>query len=217
MKEKNYSAAVTHFRAAAEQGDAEAQWELGNCYFEGLGVEQSFDKAAEWYGKAAAQGHSTAEGDLDACFENGYMTAEAKALLQAAEQGDAEAQYRLGERYLLGDGVAMNDEEAYKWFAQAAVQGHRQAQHDLAVHYELNDKVEALKWWRMAADQGSAEAQRHMGRYYDHGVGGVEQNDGEAEKWYTLAAEQGDAPAKQYLADLKKPRLLRRIKKTLNR
>ena len=38
---------------AAEQGDAEAQRELGNCYDKGYGVPKDEKKAAYWYNKAA--------------------------------------------------------------------------------------------------------------------------------------------------------------------
>ncbi len=40
---QDYVAAVRWFRAAAEQGNAEAQYDLGLMYLEGLGVTQ--DKA----------------------------------------------------------------------------------------------------------------------------------------------------------------------------
>jgi len=41
----------------AEQGDADAQFNLGYSYFTGQGVTQDYTKAVEWFGKAAAQGH----------------------------------------------------------------------------------------------------------------------------------------------------------------
>ena len=45
---------------AAEQGHAEAQYNLGICYENGKGVEQDYEKAEEWYREAAAQGHEKA-------------------------------------------------------------------------------------------------------------------------------------------------------------
>jgi TPR repeat protein len=50
---------------AAEQGDADAQYNLGNCYILGMGVAQDKAKAAEWYRKAAEQGHEGAQKRLD--------------------------------------------------------------------------------------------------------------------------------------------------------
>ena len=44
-------------RKAAEQGDAEAQLNLGNAYSKGAGVAKDLTKAAKWYRKAAEQGN----------------------------------------------------------------------------------------------------------------------------------------------------------------
>ena len=40
-----------------------------------------------------------------------------------AEQGDADAQYRLGYMYFFGDGVPENKAKAAKWYRLAAEQG----------------------------------------------------------------------------------------------
>jgi TPR repeat protein len=41
-----------------------------------------------------------------------------------AEQGDAPAQYMLGNMYINGRGVPQDDKEALKWYRIAAGQGH---------------------------------------------------------------------------------------------
>ena len=46
---------------AAEQGHAYAQFNLGNCYYNGLGVVQNYEEARKWYGKAAEQGNAEAK------------------------------------------------------------------------------------------------------------------------------------------------------------
>jgi TPR repeat protein len=48
----NYSIAFKEFKAAAEQGDADAQNSLVVMYENGDGVRQSNSKAKEWFGKA---------------------------------------------------------------------------------------------------------------------------------------------------------------------
>ena len=40
-------------RAKAEQGDAEAQFNLGSCYDNGEGVEMNKTEAVKWFRKAA--------------------------------------------------------------------------------------------------------------------------------------------------------------------
>ena len=49
-------AAVEWFRKAAEQGNAGAMYELGNCYEWGIGVTQDQGQADAWYRKAAENG-----------------------------------------------------------------------------------------------------------------------------------------------------------------
>ena len=50
--------AAVLLRAAAEQGDAEAQYNLGLMYLEGQGVKQDNAEAYAWIRTAAAQGRS---------------------------------------------------------------------------------------------------------------------------------------------------------------
>ena len=57
---------------AAEQGCAEAQFNLGRCYFYGKGVGLDYAKAAELYRKAAEQGYAEAQYNLGYCYYNGY-------------------------------------------------------------------------------------------------------------------------------------------------
>ena len=52
----NYAEAVKWYRIAAEQGDADAQFNLGLLYNNGDGVTQNYTEAAKWYHKAAEQG-----------------------------------------------------------------------------------------------------------------------------------------------------------------
>ena len=49
---KDYTQAVYWFRKAAEQGHAEAQFQLGLCYSDGNGVERDKNTALYWYEKA---------------------------------------------------------------------------------------------------------------------------------------------------------------------
>ena len=56
--------------------------------------------------------------------------------LQAAEQGDAQAQNKLGEMYDNGLGVRQDDAEAVRWYRQAAEQGHAVAQKNLGEMYD---------------------------------------------------------------------------------
>ena len=57
---QSYSEAVNWLRKAAEQGHAQAQFNLGVCYALGNGVPQSYTEAVKWFRKAAEQGQAEA-------------------------------------------------------------------------------------------------------------------------------------------------------------
>ncbi len=53
------------YRKAAEQGFADAQYNLGLAYLHGQGVKKDDQEAADWFRKAAEQGQSRAQTHLD--------------------------------------------------------------------------------------------------------------------------------------------------------
>ena len=52
---------VKWFRIAAEQGHADAQFNLGHMYELGWSVDRNNSTAVEWYRKAAEEGHADAQ------------------------------------------------------------------------------------------------------------------------------------------------------------
>jgi len=62
---KPNAAGVRWFRKAADQGNAEAQFNLGYMYWKGLGVGQDYVKAHMWYNLAASKGQRGARKDRD--------------------------------------------------------------------------------------------------------------------------------------------------------
>ncbi len=205
---KDYETAFEYFQPAAEQGHADAQNSLGDCYYYGRGVEQDYDEAVKWYRLAAEQGNATAQTNLGYCYKAGRgvdqdYTEAVKWYRLAADQGYADAQNKLGWMYETGRGVEQDYAEAVKWYRLAAEQGNATAQTNLGYCYKAGrgvdqDYTEAVKWYRLAADQGYADAQNKLGWMYETGRG-VEQDYAEAVKWYRLAAEQGNATAQTNL------------------
>jgi len=117
------------------------------------------------------------------------------AVLKQAEQGDPDAQYRLGRMYYFGDGVAENREEAARWHVKAAAQGHAEAQYVLGLLYSVGDgvrqdKEKAVQLIAGAAELGLAEAQYALGMMYQGGED-VPQDDRKASEWLAKAAAQG--------------------------
>ena len=68
-EQRELHAAVGGWRAAADQGHAEAQYNLGNMFEQGRGVAQSDVEAARWWQKAADQGHAGAQYNLGNMFD----------------------------------------------------------------------------------------------------------------------------------------------------
>ena len=125
-----------------------------------------------------------------------------------AEQGDALAQYHVGQLYHKGRGVPQDDVQARKWCAKAAAQGQVKAQFSLGTLYfngegGSKDYQQALRWFQLAANQGAALAQTKLGIMYDDGEG-VPKNKVQAYMWFSLAAKNGDRPASMLCDSLEK-------------
>ena len=98
-----------------------------------------------------------------ACDPGPAEAPEIEPLRRRAEQGDVQAQSRLGQRYRRGEGVEKNEQTAAKWIRKAAEQGHAIAQSELALLYfdgrgVEKDAAAAAKWARKAAKQGKTFA-----------------------------------------------------------
>jgi TPR repeat protein len=109
----NLPLAYQEFLAAAEEGHADSQFNVGLMYEKGIGVGKDEAEAVVWYGKSAAQGHSAAQYNLGVLYENGIGTGidYAKAnewYRRASVQGDALAIGNLGMLYVRGQGVKEN-------------------------------------------------------------------------------------------------------------
>ena len=92
----SYSVVTPERVAAAEQGDAAEQNNLGAAYHEGLGVPQDYAQAVKWYRRAAEQGNADAQYNL--------------GLLYRSYGADASAQSK-------------HNVLAYHWFNLAGAQG----------------------------------------------------------------------------------------------
>ncbi len=105
--------AYAAFLAAAEEGHADSQFNVGLMYEKGIGVGKDEKEAVLWYGKAASQGNASAQFNLGVLYENGRGTNVdfAKAnewYRKASVQGDALAIGNLGMLYVRGQGVKEN-------------------------------------------------------------------------------------------------------------
>ena len=192
--------------AAVEQGDMEAQFNLGNMYYNGEGTEVNYEKALYWWEKAAEQGDADAQFNLGDMYYEGEGTEVnyEKALYwwkKAAEQGDAEAQFNLGRMYCQGEGTEVNYEKALYWWEKAAEQDDVRAQFNVGLIFfrglgtEVNYE-KALYWYEKAAEQGDAKAQFATADMYYCSYGeGMSWDKEKALYWFEKAAAQGNKTA----------------------
>lgn len=152
---------------------------------------------------------STMDGDASAyVVDLGGSTPEgeqrAAALMQAAEEGDHEAEFELASLFMTADGVARNEAEALRRFTSAAELGHSLAQNCLGTILRNGlcgvavDKALAFQWMQRSAEGGDAEAQFNLAEMCHDGEGRA-QDSLEALAWAERAARSGLAEA-QYKA-----------------
>ena len=70
-KSGDYTTAFKEFAALAEQGDADAQFNLALMYKDGQEVPQDYKQAVRWYTKAAEQGAVRAQSNLGTMYGTG--------------------------------------------------------------------------------------------------------------------------------------------------
>ena len=119
--------AVEWIRKAAAQQYAPAEFQMGQLYDFGFGVEQSLPDALAWYRKAASHGSAAGHRAVGEFYEKGRTgpadPAEAVRWYQRGADGDdLRAQYHLGQMYFDGSGVPRDYASAYVWFSLAASQ-----------------------------------------------------------------------------------------------
>ena len=125
---KRYDMALDWYHRGARHGCGGCEYNIGQFYSDGHGVEQNIDTALEWYTKSAEKGHASAQNNVGGVHRKKGQHEEAfKWFMKAANQGDIYAEYNLGICYENGNGVKRNVPEAVKWFTKAAEKGHPRA------------------------------------------------------------------------------------------
>ena len=129
----------------AEQGDLEAQNELGVKYIQGKGVVGDYEEAVKWFRMAAERGYAPAQKNLGQMYLLGKGVAQNLAQAvdwsrRAAEQGNAGGQYNLGVAYAEGKGVAQDWVQAHMWFNISATNGKEGKRY---TRYEVERKMTA--------------------------------------------------------------------------
>ena len=193
-------------RAAADAGDAKAQFALGDYYFRVRFQTLDYADVLIWYRKAAAQGYAPAQNQLGSMYENntGLPPSDKSAVNEyrlAANQGYAPAQYNLAVMYEDGRGVKRDYKQALAWYRKAADQNLSIAEKQIGYFYQCGfgvkrDFAQAMSWYRRAADHGNADAENQLGYMAEEGWG-EPQDYKVALSWFYKAAQHGSNQAEE--------------------
>jgi uncharacterized protein len=177
---------INWYRKAAGQGDAEAEYRLGEAYvlgsLSGAGLSRDIGLGLELMKKAASQGNIQSMNSIGSLYQHGLFgivkdSNEAYIWYRkAADLGDPIAESRVGSAYEFGQGVEKDSEQAKIWYARSAAED------------------------RKRADNGDVVSQLSLGLSYELGVGGFPRDPAEALTWYRKAAQQ-DGPLKKEAED----------------
>jgi len=199
---------IRNLREKAQKGNADAQAQLGSCYYDGRGVPQDYAQAALWIEKAASAGSVPEQYNLAIMYMTGRGVVQDKQkgifwLTKASDRGNFTAKAYLGTFYYGGNGVPMDKKKGLSLITQAADAGDAWAQLVVGMHYVNDDEdhpdyKKAFTYLSNAAVQGRHEAQFLLASLYRDGLG-VPQDSREALRYWKLAAQGGCMPAEYNL------------------
>ena len=169
----------------ADKGDAEAQYNLGTCFYYGNGVDRNYNIAAKWYTKAANQGHAKAAYALGMMYVAGVgINQDGKKAIEffyiASQKGLSEAKTALEQMKNEGREVdsiiEQYEHKAEKENDSPPVNDNRQAYQLFRKgwDYEQGNGVEAnialaLDYYQKAADLGSEIALNRLNKLNEQG------------------------------------------------
>ncbi|MBE7067215.1 MAG: sel1 repeat family protein [Ruminococcaceae bacterium] len=190
LGKENSNEAKKWFKKAADKGDAEGMWFLGNI------EERDFNnkEALKWYEKGAALGDDEcliSAGDIIMVVDS--VSKGINYLKKAADKGNARAMAKLGFYY-------ENDKDynnAFKYLSLAAEKDHADAQAMLGSLYADGkgckaDMKKSFYWIKKSAENGSARGAGYLSYCYEIGAG-CEKNPALAEYWNQVSQERMEA------------------------
>jgi TPR repeat protein len=186
----NYADAFKEWTEAAQQGDVDAQYNLGCLYVRGEGVPQNTAWAVDWLQRAADQG------DVDAA---------AWLLFSSPITDDRRRQFfsrrlKPTDRFRLTFVVQLSEGGMHRRPCSTDEKDGAQIEFSLGLMYETGsvgfpqDDRQAAEWYRRASERNFADAQTKLAYLYAAGRG-VEKSQIEAARLFRRAAEQGNVVA----------------------
>ncbi|GBC52664.1 kinase-like domain-containing protein [Rhizophagus irregularis DAOM 181602=DAOM 197198] len=178
--EVNNKIAFKLFKEAGKNGNAVAQYLLGNHYL----TNNNKAKAFECYKKSADKGYIESQLQIGNCYFEGIGTEINKTkgieiIKELAEKGEScSSQNYLGELYELGRSINKDLKQASYWYCKATENECTIAEYNLGKCYENGNGVEkderkAFEYYKKSADQEYLYAQFQLGCCYSKGIGTI--------------------------------------------
>ncbi|GEM_PF-3429311 len=194
---KAFSAYLSQIKALAEQGEAQAQFDLGLELLLAELIPQDRLSATDWFAKAAAQDHLKAINLLAYLYLSGELiptdiNKAVRLYARASALGDSEANFQLGQIYLNGEYQRQDSKLAFNYFTQAAEAGHADAYAELAHMYltgqgTLVNEQKAFAMLEKSALAGSYQGQLQLGLFYQQKAD--PESEMTAKAWFSIARQ----------------------------
>lgn len=198
-------------KQAAEQGSAEAAYEMGLFYEQFRDGGPDWKEAAKWLKMASERGSGGASTRLASYHMNGKLgdanvTEAVKLCRLAAEQGDAEACHLMGVFYQEGKAVPQDAVASTGWLRIGAERGYALSENEYGLRLVAGigvtrDPGQGAQWLLRAAQKGMPAAMVNLGEMLLNGVG-VNRNPQEGVRMIETAAKANHIGAQQRLAVL---------------
>ncbi len=184
---------------------------MGMMYKNGLGVEQDYTMAMEWFEKSAALNDSTAMSNIGFLYGDGLGVEQdyAKAMEwfeKSAALYNSHAMNNIGYLYENGFGVEQDYAKAMEWYEKSAALNNSTAASNIGTYYYNGfsvdqDYTKAMEWFKKSAELDNSIAMVWIGYMYEYGDG-VEQDYAKAMEWFMKSAELNNYEAMTYIAAL---------------
>ncbi len=210
---------ITLKEQAAAAGDANAMYDLGKTFYNGLRIyPRNKETAFSWFQRAADAGHADAQyqtahmlskGDgvpPDSAKATQYYQKALASWQKAAENGDGHAALWVGLIYEKNQVPDSTPEKSVPWLIKAADKGVPMAYSLLAFKYRdgqgvKQDATEAVKWFEKAAACNDLGAIMELGMLYRDGKF-MPKDEAKAREWFAKGAALKDPYSMHALADM---------------
>ena len=194
-------------------------YRIGKMHCYGLGTEQDYEKAFEWFLKSAQEGNKFAQYSLANLYYygNGVEKDLSQAFLwyrKSSEQGQPYAPYAVAQMYDKGEYVSQSEETAQRYY-KAALSGFLELeskdQADDNLYYKLGamyknglgteiDIPKAIEYFEKSTENMWSTYQ--LGRLYLFGAEELEKDKEKAVEWLTKSANDGNEYAQNMLDNM---------------